>query len=124
MNLLTITGNLTADPKSRTVQTANGDAYVCGFTVAVNRRRGQDSAADYFRVSCWGKQGENCMQYLAKGRKVLVTGSVSARGYTAQDGSARASLEVFADRVEFLSPRPESRPDEETYQETDEDVPW
>ena len=49
--------------------------------------------------------GENCHKYLAKGRKVAVCGTVSAHAYTAQDGSARASLEVMAQDVEFLTPR-------------------
>lgn len=49
--------------------------------------------------------GENCHKYLAKGRKAAVCGAVSAHAYTAQDGSARASLEVMAQDVEFLTPR-------------------
>lgn len=101
MNSLHIIGNLTHDPESRAVQ----DRTVCNFTVAVNRRpkREGQPEADFFRVAAWGKLGENCQKFLAKGRKVAVHGTVSARAYTAQDGNARASLEVFASDVEFLS---------------------
>lgn len=103
MNRLTIIGNLTRDPETRTTQTGK---TVCSFTVAVNRR-GQDQGADYFRVSAWEKLGENCQKYLAKGRKAAVMGAVSARVYTTQDGEARASLEVTASEVEFLTARAE-----------------
>ena len=109
MNKLFIIGNLTRDPEMRS--TSTGDS-VCSFTVAVNRRRASNAEAgqpeaDFFRVSAWRQLGENCNRYLAKGRKVAVVGSVRVSTYTAQDGTTRASLEVNADDVEFLSPRGE-----------------
>ena len=108
MNKVFIVGNLTRDPELRS--TRDGIS-VCSFTVAVNRRVRNAEAgqpeADFFRVTAWRQLGENCAKYLAKGRKVSVTGSVSASAYTAQDGTARASLEVTADDVEFLTPRGE-----------------
>ncbi len=110
MNRLTIIGNLTRDPDLRTANTTNGPVYVCDFTVAVNRRQkntqGQNEA-DYFRVTAWRVLGENCQKYLAKGRKVAVIGPVSCRTYTGNDGVTRASLEVTAEEVEFLTPRQE-----------------
>lgn len=107
MNKLTIIGNLTRDPELRT--TSSG-VNVCTFTVAVNRRRSGNSnqpEADFFRVSAWRQLGENCQRYLAKGRKVAVVGAVSVQTYTGNDGTTRASLEVTADDVEFLSSRNE-----------------
>ena len=71
-----------------------------------NKREGQQEA-DYFRVSAWRQLGENCGKYLAKGRKVCVIGPVSVRTYQASDGTTKASLEVTADDVEFLSPKGE-----------------
>lgn len=108
MQKIFITGNLCADPKLRS--TRDGIA-VCSFTVAVNRRSkgaqaGQQDA-DFFRVNAWRELGETCAKYLAKGRKVAVTGSVSVSTYTGSDGTARASMDVRADQVEFLSPREE-----------------
>lgn len=105
MNLLVIVGNLTRDPESRTT---NSGKTVCTFTVAVNRQQKDQSGqnvADFFRVSAWGQMGENCQKYLAKGRKVAVNGSVSLHTYQAQDGTTKASLEVFANNVEFLTPK-------------------
>lgn len=99
MNRLTIIGNLTREPETRTTQSGKN---VCTFIVAVNR---QNDGADYFRVSAWGQLGEICQKYLGKGRKVAVVGSVSVNSYTTQAGEARASLEVMAQDVEFLTPK-------------------
>jgi len=114
MNNLVIIGNLTADPQSRITQSGHN---VTSFTVAVNRRHreGQQDQADFFRVTAWDKLADTCKQYLAKGRKVAVTGMVSVSTYNAQDGSTRASLDVTANNVEFLSqkeqPKQEQKPD-------------
>ena len=105
MNKLTIIGNLTADPELRTIPSG---VSVCAFTVAVNRRfpsNKDERQTDYFRVTAWRQLGETCSRYLSKGRKVAVIGEVTARAYESKDGSLRASLEVTADEVEFLSPR-------------------
>lgn len=101
MQKLVIVGNLTRDPESRSV----GDKTVCNFTVAVNRRKKSDGTqeADFFRAAAWGKLGDNCQKYLAKGRKVCVVGTVSVRAYADKNGQPAASMEVFAEQVEFLS---------------------
>ncbi len=109
MNKVFLIGNLTRDPELRS--TPSGDS-VCSFTIAVNRRRRSNAEAgqpeaDFFRVSAWRQLGENCAKYLAKGRKVNVIGSVSCRTYVGSDGQTRASLEVQADDVEFLTPKSE-----------------
>lgn len=115
MNKLTIIGNVTKEPEMRTTQSG---IAVCSFNVAVNRRQqgqvGQPDA-DFFRVTAWRGLAEVCHMYLAKGRKVCVVGSVSASAYTGNDGKPRASLEVTADDVEFLSPRSEADAKEEAY---------
>ena len=105
MNRLTIIGNLTNDPELRTTQA--GDS-VCTFTVAVNRpkKNGQDNGADFFRVTAWRALGENCKKYLLKGKKVAVVGPVSVHTYQANNGETKASLEVTATDVEFLSANP------------------
>ena len=105
MNKLTILGNLTRDPELRTT---SGGVNVCDFTIAVNRRKRNDGQsgqpeADFFRVTAWRERGELCAKYLTKGSKACVIGPVSVRTYTGNDGTTRASLEVTADEVEFLS---------------------
>lgn len=110
MNKTFIIGNLTRDPELRTVNGQEGQVNVCDFTVAVNRRNGRSNSngqpeADFFRVTAWRGLADNCKKYLAKGRKVNVVGPVSCRTYTGNDGVTRASLEIQADEVEFLTPR-------------------
>ena len=100
MNKLIAIGNLTANPELRS--TPNG-VPVCTFTIAVNGRK-QDEPATFFRVTAWRQLGENCNRYLAKGKKVFVSGPVSVSTYTAKDGTTRASMEITAEDVEFLSP--------------------
>lgn len=102
MNKLHIIGNLTKDPELRTTSTG---VNACSFTVAVNRRKRSDSQpeADFFRVTAWRGLADVCYNYLAKGKKVAVVGAVSVSVYTANDGTTRASMEVSADDVEFLS---------------------
>lgn len=107
MNKVYIIGNLTKDPELRSTQSG---VPVCSFTVAVSRRqRGAEAEpqADFFRVTAWRQLGEICAKYLAKGRKAAVNGSVSVSTYTGQDGKTRATLEVTAEDVEFLTPRTE-----------------
>ena len=99
MNKIVIIGNLTGAPELRVTQ--NG-VSVCQFTVAVNGRRKEDGAT-FFRVTAWRALGETCHKYLDKGRKVMVCGAVSASAYTGRDGKPRASIEVTAEDVEFLS---------------------
>ena len=106
MNKLTIIGNLTKVPDLRTTKTG---VNVCQFTVAVNRKikvEGQPEA-DFFQVTAWRERGELCAKFLSKGRKVCVIGPVSVRTYTGNDGTTRAQLEVTAEEVEFLSPKPD-----------------
>ena len=115
MNKLMIIGNVTKDPELRTTQ--NG-IPVCSFNVAVNRRLGANAEhpeADFFRVTAWRQLGQNCHLYLTKGKKVAVVGSVSASAYMGSDGKPRASLEITADDVEFLSPRNDADAKEEAY---------
>ncbi|MDD3400906.1 MAG: single-stranded DNA-binding protein [Eubacteriales bacterium] len=105
MNKITLIGNLTHDPESRS--TPNG-VTVCSFTIAVNRKfaqQGTERQTDFFRINAWRQLGDNCAKYLAKGRKVAVVGELQARLYEAKDGSTRMSLDVTADEVEFLTPK-------------------
>lgn len=123
MNTLHIIGRLCENPELRTTTSGKN---VCNFTVAVNRRKkveGQPDA-DYFRVSAWNQMGENCAKYLARGRKVSVVGQVSARAYQTQNGEVRASMEVLASEVEFLSPRSDNVDPQSGYEKVDVDVPY
>ena len=105
MNKIFLTGNLTRNPEMRA--TKDG-IQVTSFTIAVNKR-GKDGEAEFFKINAWRGLAENCQKYLSKGKKAAVVGSVSLNTYTGNDGKQRASLEVNADEVEFLSPRDERK---------------
>ena len=107
INRVVLVGNLTRDPELR--HTPSGTP-VCSLRVAVNTRRKDESGQwvdkpNYFDVTAWGQQGENCAQYLAKGRPVAVDGRLEWREWEAQDGSKRQAVEVIADTVQFLGSR-------------------
>ena len=59
---------------------------------------------NYFDITVWGPQGENCAQYLAKGRPVAVDGRLNWREWEAQDGGKRQTVDIIADSVQFLGP--------------------
>lgn len=101
MNRITLIGNLTKDPETRT--TPNGNT-VCAFTIAVNRKKVSEPQTDFFRINAWGKLGELCGRFLGKGRKVAVIGELQARTYES-NGKTMLSLDVVADEVEFLTPK-------------------
>ena len=104
MNKITIIGNLTNAPVLR--HTSAG-IPVCGFTVAVNRKKtqnNQDPGTDYFNVTAWRNLGEICAKFLEKGKKVCVVGSVALRQWETEEKHG-ASLEVTAEDIEFVSPR-------------------
>lgn len=99
-----LVGNLGSDPEMR--YAPDGKA-VTSFRVATNRRYTTSNGetkeeTDWFRVTVWGKQAEQCNQFLSKGRQVYVDGRLHARNWEGQDGQTRTTLEVTADRVLFL----------------------
>jgi single-strand DNA-binding protein len=107
INSVVVTGNLTKDPELRS--TPSGTA-VCKLRVAVNSRRKEQSGEwvdkpNYFDVTVWGAQGENCAQYLSKGRPVAVQGRLDWREWETQEGGKRQAVEIIADSVQFLGSR-------------------
>jgi single-strand DNA-binding protein len=107
VNRVVLVGNLTKDPELR--HTPSG-MPVCSLRIAVNSRQKQADGQwgekpNYFSVTVWGQQGENCAQYLSKGRPVAVDGRLDWREYQAQDGTKREAIEIVADSVQFLGSR-------------------
>jgi single-strand DNA-binding protein len=105
VNVVVITGNLTRDPDLRHL--GSGTA-VCKLRVAVNGRRKDGQSGEwvdkpnYFDVTVWGAQGENCAQYLAKGRPVAVEGRLDWRDWEDQGGNKRQAVQIVANTVQFL----------------------
>ena len=111
---IVIAGNVGRDPEMR--YTPSGTA-VTSFSVAVNESYTNNNGEKvkktvWFRVSAWGKQAEICNQYVKKGQMILVEGRLTGdqatggpRVWTGQDGQPRASFEITASVVRFLSSR-------------------
>src|SRR5437879_3041054 len=104
VNRVMLIGNLGKDPEVRF--TANGRA-VARFPIATsevwNDQEGQrQERTEWHNVVVWGKQGESCGQYLAKGRQVYIEGSIRTRQYDDKDGNRRYITEIIAQRVQFL----------------------
>jgi single-strand DNA-binding protein len=108
INRVIITGNLTRDPELRNLPSGTA---VCSLRVAVNTRRKDNQTGEwvdkpnYFDVTVWGAQGENCAQYLSKGRPVAVDGRLEWREWQDQQGNKRQSVDIIADSVQFLGSR-------------------
>lgn len=100
--LVTLTGNLTADPELRF--TPSGHA-VASFTVAVNNgyRNADgdwvDGEALFQRVACWRDLAEHVAESLRRGNRVLVTGRLVSRQYEDKDGVTRWVTDFIADEV-------------------------
>ena len=101
--IITVVGNLTADPEIR--QVGNG-ASVASFTIAStprnwNRNTGQfeDGQALFMRCSAWRDMAEHCAQSLSKGMRVIAQGRLQQRSYQAQDGSNRTVIELQVDEI-------------------------
>jgi single-strand DNA-binding protein len=104
-NKVMLMGNLTRDPELRF--TANGSA-VASFGLAVNRKfkQGDEWVDDvcFVDITVWGKQGENCAEYLSKGRPAFIEGYLKFSTWET-DGQKRNKLEVVANTVQFLGSR-------------------
>ena len=100
-NLVFLIGRLTKDPEVR--YTSGTQMAVCTFTIAIDRpvKAGAEKQTDYPRVTCFGKQAENCERFLAKGRLVGVQGRLQTGSYE-KNGATVYTTDVVADRVEFL----------------------
>jgi single-strand DNA-binding protein len=108
INRVVLTGNLTRDPELRSTQSG---LSVCSLRVACNTRRKNQATGDwedkpnYFDVTVWGAQGENCARFLSKGRPVAIDGRLEWREWEDQNNNKRQAVEIIAESVQFLGSR-------------------
>ena len=100
MNSVTLIGRLTADPELIT----RDEKQVGRLRIAIQRpkRDGENQGADFVDVTVFNRQAEVCAEYLAKGRRVAVSGRLQHSEWKAEDDSRRQKLEVIANQVDFL----------------------
>ncbi len=109
-NKVMLMGNLTRDPELRYT---SGGTPVCKLGLAVNRRYTQNNELKeevcFVNITVWGKQAENCNEYLSKGRAIFVEGHLQQDRWEGEDGKKRSRMEVVAENVKFLA-RPGGSP--------------
>jgi len=99
INQVILMGRLTRDPEQRTT---TGGKTIASFSIAVDRG-GDSDAADFFEVTAWEKLGDLVIQYLGKGRRVLVQGRLRQDSWDDKEtGKKRSRVEVTATDVTFL----------------------
>lgn len=142
MNTVILTGRITKDLELKYTQ--NGKAY-CRFSLAVDKGLSKEkrqqaetngqATADFINCTAWGTTAEVLNRYTAKGKKILVYGSIETGSYTAQDGSKRYTTDILVNRAEILEfanssnnqndTQPFGQFDELPYQEaSNEDIPF
>jgi len=108
INRVVLTGNLTRDPELRSLPSGSS---VCSLRLACNTRKKDGATGEwtdkpnYFDITVWGAQGENCARYLSKGRPVAIDGRLDWREWEDQNGNKRQAVEIWADTVQFLGGR-------------------
>ncbi|MGO9794028.1 MAG: single-stranded DNA-binding protein [Solirubrobacteraceae bacterium] len=128
INRVVMTGNLTRDPELRSLP---GGTAVCRLRVASNTRRKNSTTGEwrevpnYFDVTVWGSQGENCVRYLTKGSGVALDGRLEWREWEADSGK-RQAVEIVAEHVQFLAKATSDAPDapSDPGAPTDDDIPF
>jgi single-strand DNA-binding protein len=123
LNRVILLGYLTRDPELRYTPTGSP---VSRFSIAINRvytaTNGEKrEEVSFIPIVVWGKQAENCNQYLNKGRLVLIDGRLRQRSWESQQGEKRNIIEVVAYRVQFLGSKSEIPTSEEVA--ISEDIP-
>ncbi|MGO9959178.1 MAG: single-stranded DNA-binding protein [Solirubrobacteraceae bacterium] len=112
INRVVLTGNLTRDPELRSLPTSTA---VCTLRIASNTRRKNSTTGEwhevpnYFDVTVWGSQGENCARYLTKGSGVALDGRLERREWETE-GSKRQAVQIVAEHIQFLAKATSSDP--------------
>lgn len=100
LNVVVLTGRLTADPELKSTQSG---VSVCSFCIAVERRykSGEDRVSDFINIVSWRSSAEFVSKYFKKGQMIAVEGSIQTRKYQDKDGNNRTAFEVLANNVQF-----------------------
>lgn len=121
MNNISIIGNLTRDYEVK--YTTNGDA-IGVFNIAHNDGYGDNEHVSYFEVTTFGKQAARHGEYISKGSKVAITGSIRQDRWEAQDGTKRSKVKIIAHRVQYLDAKKKGNTDDVTQEVAEDDIPF
>lgn len=123
MNSVVLIGRLTRDPELRFIPTTG--MAVTSFTLAVDKDLFGDKkqeaisqgkpTADFIYVTVFGKQAENCANFMHKGSKCCVQGRITTNNFVDRNGEKQYKTGVTAERVEFLESKKNDIPDEDMF---------
>lgn len=99
LNKVILGGRLTADVELKSTQSG---VSVCSFTLAVNRRYGNEQQTDFINCQAWRQTAEFISKYFKKGSALCIVGSIQTRSWNDQNGSKRFATEVVADEAMFV----------------------
>ena len=109
VNKVLLLGRLGVDPELKYTQ---NQVPVCNFSLATNDRRkvGEEwtDHTEWHRIVTFGRQAENCSQYLKKGRQAFIDGKVQTRKWQDKEGKDRYTTEIVANNIQFISSKDES----------------
>jgi len=111
LNLVTLIGNLTADPELKETQSGTARAR---FSIAINRKWKNSSGqlqdeTTYVPIVVWDNNAKNCAKYIGKGRSVAVVGRLRIDSFENAEGERKKVVEVVATNVQFLGGNPTNR---------------
>lgn len=105
VNKVILVGNLGRDPETRYAPEGGAITNISIATTDTwkDKTSGEkQERTEWHNIVVWGKQGENCGQYLSKGRQVYVEGAIRSHSYDDKDGNKRYMTEIIAQQVRFL----------------------
>lgn len=122
MNRVTLIGRLAKDPE---IKYTGSQTAVCRAVVAVDRppRNGEQKQADFLDVVVFGKQAEALEKWKHKGDEIAVDGTIRKSSYE-KDGKRIYTVDIIAERVEFIGGRAEPKDEPSGFAELGEDLPW
>ena len=138
LNKAILIGHLGRDPEMRYTQSG---VAVANFSIATtetwtNKEGEKESRTEWHRIVAFGKLGEICGEYLAKGRQVYIEGRIQTRDWEDRDGVKRYTTEIVASQMIMLGSRdsavttdtfagpPSGEPDTSLPQTPDDDIPF
>jgi len=126
LNLVMLVCRVTADAELKHLSTGTA---ICNFNVATNRWDGKQEKGHFFSCKLWGKLAESMSQYLTKGKRVALSGSIEQESWE-KDGQKHSKAVIVVNQIQLIDKRPESAtgnnssPDENPFKDNDIDVPF
>ena len=102
-----LVGNLVSDPE---LKATTNSVNVTRFRIAVGRRFAKNGETDFIDIVAWRNTADFVCRYFAKGKPILVSGSLQNRSWSDSDGNKRYATEIVADEVSFVGSKGDGQP--------------